>query len=187
MKKIFTLFAVVMMAATGAMAQTWYVGGGVNLALTGSKSETYRGADFRFGITPTAGYEFNEKWAIEFGGNLGTNVYGGTNYWDGQPMPGLSGKSSVVNGGVFAYGRYTAWSNGLLFLDLKFGDEYLGGKNINRDYLVFMPQLRVRVHDHVDLGLTCGRAALGLEFAENETTFVYDINLNVGLNCVYRF
>lgn len=180
-----TLFAVVMMAATGAMAQTWYVGGGVNLGLHGNKSEYQRGADFFFGVIPTAGYEFNNKWAIEFGGNIGCNVSGGTAYLDGTPM--YQSKNSLVNGGVFAYGRYTAWSNGLLFLDLKFGDEYLGAKNINRDYLVFMPQLRVRVHDHVDLGLTCGRAALGLEFAQNETSFVYDINLNVGLNCVYRF
>lgn len=187
MKKIFTLFAAVMMAA-GAMAQTWYVGGNFGMGTTGIAKDKWNSNGFNFELSPTAGYEFNDKWAIEFGGNINAAV-------DSEKDGKYSDKNSLVGGGFFVYGRYTAWNNGILYIDLKFGDEYTLAKNVtykdaslvSQDMLVFMPQLRVRVHEHVDLGLNMGKFGMGLQSVEKTTMFAYKLGINAGVNCVYRF
>lgn len=179
MKKIFTLFAAVMFAA-GAMAQTWYLGGNFGMDASGIAKDKWSNNAFSLNIAPTAGYEFNNKWAIEFGGLFNAAV---ASFKDN----GHSQTDSMVGGGLFAYGRYTAWNNGILFIDLKFGDEFTASQNSVQDMVVFMPQFRVRVHDHVDLGVTLGKFGLGLQSVEKMSVFAYQLGINAGVNCVYRF
>lgn len=179
MKKIFTLFAAVMLAA-GAMAQTWYLGGNFGMDASGFAKNKSSENGFSLNIAPTAGYEFNNKWAIEFGGSFNTSI-------GSYRENGHSQTDSMVGGGVFVYGRYTAWNNGILFIDLKFGDEFSGNQNLVQDMAVFMPQFRVRVHDHVDLGVTLGKFGLGFAAVDKMSLFAYQLGINAGVNCVYRF
>lgn len=184
MKKIFT-FAVAVMMAAGAMAQTWYLGGSASVGLAGGSDKNASTLSFDLRLAPMAGYEFNDKWAIEFGGMLSPAViYSKTTL----PSMTIEGSESTFGGGVFVYGRYTAWNNGLLYIDLKFGDEFYGTNNYYQDMVVFIPQFRVRVHDHVDLGVTLGQAGLGVtSYGNNSNRFNYVLQAGAGVNCVYRF
>lgn len=167
------------------MAQTWYLGGHVGFMDEGASNKYQNGNSFVLNITPTAGYEFNDQWAIEFGGviapNAGVEKYKSKYYSHKETFSG-------IGGGVFAYGRYTAWNNGILYIDLKFGDEFTASKYQKQNRVVFVPQLRARVHDHVDLGITLGEAALGVRIPdEGKNKFIYSLGVSAGVNCVYRF
>lgn len=184
MKKIFTLVVAAMMAA-GAMAQTWYLGGDASLGISGAAGKYSNAHNFSLTLSPMAGYEFNDKWAIEFGGAIAPGVSTAAYKYADQTMKDTY---AGVSGGVFVYGRYTIWNSGILFIDLKFGDEFSAKKDAFADMLVFIPQLRVRVHDHVDLGVTLGRAGLGVSsMGNNTTTFEYMLQAGAGVNCAYRF
>lgn len=185
MKKLFTLAVAAMMAA-GAMAQTWYLGGSASVGLAGGSDKNASALSFDLRLAPMAGYEFNDKWAIEFGGMLCPVVgYAKSTLPNGIA---ISNTESGFGGGVFVYGRYTAWNNGLLYIDLKFGDEFYGTTNSLQDMVVFIPQFRVRVHDHVDLGVTLGQAGLGVtSYGNNSNRFNYMLQAGAGVNCVYRF
>lgn len=158
MKKILAILLILVSTSLNVNAQ-WFVAGGTNIG--------YLKNNFQFALKPSAGYEFNDRWAVGLG--LGMEVI-----------------SDNVYGYVEPYARFNCWNNDKVFLDVKARAELLFNRDLIGSQIGLSPSIRIKLNDHWqvygDVGL------FGVEYYDGEWGPAFGVgSVGIATGVIYRF
>ncbi len=158
MKKIVMMLLVLTSISVKVNAQ-WFVGGSAGIG--------YLSDRFQMDLRPSAGYEFNDRWAAGFGLGMGVQ------------------KSEVF--GVFdPFARFTCWNNGKLFVDVKAEAKIFVGSEWNAANIGLVPSLRYAFNDNWQVAGDFG--LFGVQDNDGDWSPAFGVTAtSVELSLIYKF
>lgn len=137
----------------------WFVSGGLNIG--------YYNQNFQLALKPSAGYEFNDRWAVGVGLGMGM-------------------VSSDVYGYAQPYVRFNCWNNKRVFIDIKGSGEVLFKSKLKAAQIGLVPSVRFKINDHFQVYGDVGFA--GAEYYDGDWGPSFGVgSLGIGAGFIYRF
>ncbi|MDE5787546.1 MAG: hypothetical protein K2H79_03250 [Bacteroidaceae bacterium] len=159
MRKILMVI-LVLAGMSGEASAKWFLAGGANLG--------YLKDHFGFVLKPSAGYEFNDRWAVGIG--LGMGFATGDNGY----------------GYVEPYVRFNCWNNDKVYLDLKGRGEFLFNEGLGGGQIGITPSIRCSLNDHWQLYGDVG--LFGTEYLDDKWRPAMGVgSLGIAAGVIYNF
>lgn len=156
-KKILFILAVVLFC-TKANAQ-WFVGGALGVG--------YSDERFTMEIKPSAGYEFNDRWAVGLG-------------------VGMMASNSHFYGGLNPYLRLNCWNNEKFFIDLKAQSDIWFNSYTSYVQIGLTPSLRYAITESWQLSGDIG--FIGVQSDDGNWSPAFSLKTtNAEITLIYKF
>jgi len=156
MKKLMMILALI--TSMNASAQ-WFV--------SGSAGVGYLDDDFQFHLRPSAGYEFNDRWAAGFG--LGMGV-----------------KNSDLYGIFDPFVRFNCWNNGKFFFDVKGEAKVMASSDWNAANIGVVPSMRIAINENWQVAGDFG--LFGVQDMDGDWNPAFGVtSTSVEVSAIYRF
>jgi len=185
MKRLFLAILVMAASVTAGKAQ-FYVGGSLGFWHSGEKTS--------FGISPDAGYSFNNRWAA------GLAV--GFDYWMDRPVHSIFFRQDVIDFYAAPYARFNYFSKEKvkLFLDGVVGISTATYKTDNPNFdiqgrkytdwgwqVIIRPGIAINLTDHFCLVGTFGTLGYRNDYRNTTDGFGLDLHNSLGSGFYYSF